>query len=203
VTTRALEGGGQALEVDLGDIFAEERRDVLVTLSLEDAEAPGPQDLGRLCARGFCLSALRPEEASPLPLHLERLDGAAPVGPPEPRVERQRHRQLVVEALEAARSSARRGACEEAKERLRATSDALASSALAMQGDPVTRDLLRDVQECMNGLKSQAEFQDWGSKTMACRLRAHEQQRSCGLDMDATYTTTMSIQYRNDFRTIQ
>merc|ERR1719210_2018711 len=64
-----LEDGG--VTINIGDLFAEERRDVLVTLALSAAEE-GSQNLGVLGARGFSLLDQCPEKVEGMLLSVER-----------------------------------------------------------------------------------------------------------------------------------
>lgn len=59
------------VKLDLGDLFAEERRDVLVSLKLPEGTTEGLQALGRLEARGFSVISKR-SETSTKALMMER-----------------------------------------------------------------------------------------------------------------------------------
>ena len=70
-TTFPVEPTQDGVKVELGDLFAEERRDVLISLRLPAAQNEALQALGRLTASGFSVVQTRSEQELK-PLMLER-----------------------------------------------------------------------------------------------------------------------------------
>merc|ERR1712224_1018990 len=69
---KASAGPGTDVVIELGDLFAEERRDVLVMLTLPEAEQEGCQKLGTLSAKGFSVINTRTETAPSTDLIVKR-----------------------------------------------------------------------------------------------------------------------------------
>lgn len=105
-TTFPVEPTQDGVKVELGDLFAEERRDVLISLRLPAAQNEALQALGRLTASGFSVVQTRSEQELK-PLMLERR-AQVPETPGHPQVERHWNRHLTHDALERGRTAADR-----------------------------------------------------------------------------------------------
>lgn len=198
VSTSGGDGGGQVLTVELEDLFADERRDILVDLALPVAAAEGPQHLGSLRARGFSVFERRSEEVAPLDLVVERRAdlGAIEEEKRHPQVERHRNRGIMTDALAAARNVARNGDLAGARQCLESASEALGRSPLTLRGDAACLGFVADVHECRADLRSREEYIEKGSKKMACMQGSHSKQRVCGgQSFSAAYrnATTRSV----------
>lgn len=195
-TARAIENsygpeGGTILSMDLGDLFAEERRDTLLALSLPDAPE-GSQVLGTLRARGFSVVANRSEEVSPIEIIVQRSASAVQASVPNPQVARHQNRYLATTALEAARAAGGRGELGAARRCLEVAAERLAASDLAVQGDPMTLDLKTDIQECLDDFKHQESQRAVWNK-MGSMSYGHERQRACGTKSSMAYGNAVSV----------
>jgi hypothetical protein len=205
-------GGRRIVTVDVGDLFAEERRDILVALSLPRVDTGGDTVLGRLSASAFSVVALQSQTSAPVVLALlregERGDSAAAAAaataPRDPQVERHRHRHRVTEAMDAARLAAGRGSLAEARARLTEELAALSASPLVAEGDALCLALLSNVKECLQHLQEERAYRDTGAKAMASIQRMHERQRGCGrvaaLHEDFSYDNTATLSMTMTFR---
>lgn len=171
-----LEDGGAT--ITLGDLFAEERRDVLVTVALPLATTEGSQTLATLSAEG--MSVLNDQ----LEQHLQSLDIDRMVHPvsveKHPQVVKHGLRHLATSAMAAARAAADRGALGEGRRLLQQAADTLASRPAALQGDAICSGLSTDVTNCLYHMREQQVYHSTGSKTLTCVMGSHRQQRTCG-----------------------
>lgn len=194
-TARAVESshgseGVTVLGVDLGDLFAEERRDILLALSLP-AVPEGLQVLGVLRARGFSVAASRSEDVVPIELCVQRSAGVVEGNVSNPQVACHQNRYVATTALEAARAAGGRGELGAARRCLEAAAESLASSDLAVQGDPMTLDLITDIQECLDDFKHKESHRAVLNK-MGSMSHGHERQRACGTKSSYNYCNAMS-----------
>jgi len=192
-TARAVESlhgpeGTTILSVDLGDLFAEEHRDILLALSLSDAPE-GQQVLGTLRARGFSVSTNRSEDVQPIEVIIQRSASAGEARVTNPHVACHQNRYLATTALESARAAGGRGELSAAKRCLEAASERIAASDLAVQGDLLTLDLLTDIRECLDDFRHQSHSaQAAVYNKMASMSHGHERQRACGTKSSHIYT---------------
>jgi len=192
----STDNGGQTLEIEVGDLFAEERRDILLEISLPESKGEDTSSInfGHFYGRGFSVLSKRSEKTEPVDLLIERSSNAPSDGAQvHPHVERHHNRYIASEALDAARAQGRQGKLPEAREILRAASEKLVRSNLAAQGCTMTASLLADVRECLADLRDDQTYATTGSKKMAYMQRAHEQQRTCGGTTSATYCNSAGL----------
>lgn len=188
--------GATILNIDLGDLFAEERRDILLALSLPEAPE-GEQVLGMFRARGFSVLTNRTEELDFINVAVQRSAGASEASVANPRVVRHQNRYIATTALETARAAGGRSDYSAAQRCLEQASELIAASDLSVQGDPMTLDLLTDIQECLNDfkLRSQRSQQAMTSTChkMASMSHGHERQRGCGTKSSYSYCNSTSL----------
>jgi len=186
------ESGWQTFGIDVGDLFAEERRDILLEFLLPQAHSEGSETIARFHARGFSVLSSSSQSTDSRDLSVERSSSARDeCGSVHPQVERHRNRYIASEALDSARAAARRGNLEEARHILQNASSELAISSIAVQGCPLTAALLSNVQECLTDLRNQHTYTTTGSKKMAYMQMAHERQRTCGATTSSIYCVNM------------
>jgi len=185
----AGDDGLQTVRIELGDLFAEERRDVLVSLSLGEALAEGTEMLGQVEARGFSVLGKGTDTTRPLAITVKRQAGDDTGGERHPQVERHWNRYVATEALDAGRQAAHRGDLTTARRLLAEACETLGASPLTARGDTVCLGLLTDLNECIADLQHQETYQKYGSKKMACMQGAHMKQRACfGQDFSEAYS---------------
>jgi len=176
-----------AVNVEIGDLFAAERRDILFELEI-DAEAMSANEttalpIGQLGVRAFSVLATHSEESLPLELAIERRPDATTAGVCNPHVERHRCRFLATDALKKARASAS-SSLAEARQVLQHAAEALGKTDLAKAGDAVVLGLRTDINDCLQDLGHEEDYRSYGSKKMGCLTRSHGTQR--GMNMPST-----------------
>jgi hypothetical protein len=205
-TTRTVESlhspeGATVLSIDLGDLFAEERRDILLSLSVPEAPAEGEQVLGLLRARGFSVLQSRSEDVNPIKMIVQRSADAREASVTNPQVACHQNRYLATTALETARAAGGRGEFSVAQRCLEAASERISASNLAVQGDIMTLNMLTDIRECLKDFKHQQAQRSYAesqrSQTYVCNKMAsmsmcHERQRACGTASSYNYTNAVS-----------
>mmetsp|Transcript_43719 Transcript_43719/g.81562 ORF Transcript_43719/g.81562 Transcript_43719/m.81562 type:complete len:656 (-) Transcript_43719:233-2200(-) len=185
--------------VEVGDLFAEERRDILVSLNLPADTNESLRAIGGLEVRGFSVLKTRSESQSKA-LMLERRDQAEAVEAHE-QVQRHWNRHVTNEALEKARAAAGKGNLKEAQVIIDAATNTLGSSALVQRGDAVSLGLLSDLQECRADLSHQDQYMHVGSKKMAMMQAMHSKQRAAnGVDMSVEYSNMKMKSTRAAFK---
>jgi Mg-chelatase subunit ChlD len=176
--------GDKILTIELGDLFAEERRDILLTLAL-----PSASDsflCGHLRARGFSVEAKKYEETANAGQGLELCVQRDP-SPDEqechPQVMRHRNRHLMTNALKQARGFAYQGDLVSATMAIDSATMNISASPLTATGDMACTGLIADLQECRGALGSIDMFQYHGAQLMSSCESAHLSQRSCNATM--------------------
>jgi hypothetical protein len=185
--------GWQSVSIDVGDLYAEERRDIPIELSLPEATSDEPNTIGRLHARGFSVGDSRSETTGQTDLAVERLEDApTDFGHAHPQVQRHRNRYSASEALEQARAAARRGELEAARKLVSDAIKELQGSSLAVAGCQFTATLLADLEDCRKDMENDFTYSTTGSKKLAMFSRSHQTQRTCGGVTSLTYGTSRS-----------
>jgi len=196
VETRQGADGATILNVELGDLFAEERRDILLTLTIPEA-LEGEQVLGMVRARGFSVLTNCTEESDPINIIVQRASGASETSFVNPSVARHQNRYIATTALETARAAGGRSDYSAAQRCLEEASERISASNLSVQGDSMTLDLLTDIRECLTDfkLRSQRSQQAMTStyNKMASMFSGHAMQRSCGTKHSQMYCNTSSL----------
>lgn len=202
-TDYPMESQSGNISIELGDLFADERRDILVSFALPEAADEGSLQLGSLSARAFSVLAKRSMKTALAAIAVRRGATADAAGPSHPQVERHRNRHLATEALEAARQLARAGNLAAARQRLEDVSEALSCSPLTAAGDVDSTGLLVDVNDCLRDLRRQVDYERTGSKKMSEMKHCHGKQRSCGKDYSERYTNSYSLSLKAEGKTIR
>jgi len=163
--------------LQLGDIYAEDEKDVLLTLAVPRLAAPLPNGATALVAtlRYFSVAASRIEEVR-AELQLSR-PAETPAGQPAPaRLIEQRERVAVSEAMAQASELADRGDIEQGRAKLQAAiAHAQASPSAA---SPLVQNILSDAVACERGYSDAVSYRSWGSKMSKMQAMSHAQQRS-------------------------
>eukprot|EP00933_Yihiella_yeosuensis_P078731 TRINITY_DN9054_c0_g1_i1.p1 TRINITY_DN9054_c0_g1~~TRINITY_DN9054_c0_g1_i1.p1 ORF type:complete len:753 (+),score=169.00 TRINITY_DN9054_c0_g1_i1:102-2360(+) len=193
----------QTVSFDLGDMYAEERRDILVELSLPHATTEGPQVLGQLHARGFSVALKKTEKSDPVELTVQRKKDCIGTGRnSHPQVERHNNRYVATEALKKARGTAKLGDLQAARRSLEAALDTLGKSHLAQAGDVICTSLVSNLNECLRDMKEEDVYRSIGSKKMAMMEAAHRGQRACtgNAEVSQTYMTSATSSMKARFK---
>lgn len=193
---------GRVYEVALGDIQSEERRDILVDVSIAgattDVEADTPEwpvlkttvtytnvITGRSGARAEHTATIIRRPAADHHHHDEARDVA---------VDRQLNRWLAAEAMEAANEVARGGDMERARAIIKRASDRIRES--VSRADEFCQSLVSDLARCEGGLVSHGSWAAGGSKMLTNQMQAHQVQRSTnvGWASQASYQSSARCQ---------
>jgi len=188
--TQAVSSDGQtSVSIDIGDLFSEEKRDILITFALLEAEA-GPCRIGSVWTKSFSVLGMSFQTTSPVDLIIERSTSIQScIDQVHPTIEFHKLRYLATTALERSRSMARDGNLADARGNLSDAFDQIAASPLAREGDIASVALLSDLRGCINDLADDATYRARASKTLACTGAAHSRQRALtSSDMYSTPT---------------
>jgi hypothetical protein len=205
VDVQSSEDGSVCVNIELGDLFAEERRDILVELDLsQDMGRPEEEEhsfkLATLSARGFSVLAKRSESAGPMVLSVKRRADASEENPCNPDVERHRCRYLTTEALKSARAAADKGDLDAARQLLKQTLKQLEASSLASVADSLFLGFIADLNDCLNDLRNRDVYTYSGSKKMASYSMAHGKQRAMNCESTEVYMNSHARAMKSAFR---
>lgn len=180
-----------SVSIDLEDLYAEERRDILLSINLPAADTEGPQVLGQFEAKGFSVLGRCTETTPSTALTVNRRPGVGKESSRHPQVERHWNRQLAMEALERGRAAAQGGNLGFARQLLAEAREAVGTSSLTYNGDEASLRLVLDLEDCERDLCDHKTYTGSGSKKMAMMRGAHGKQR-------AAYGQEFSKAYTND-----
>lgn len=194
--TSSVDEGGAHATVQLGDLYSEDEKDVLYELKLHShvkmahgmaAEAPPPVDSGATPAadwegcpilevklRFFCVAEKRIKEVKSL-LSVCRSEDASQAAI-NTKLDAQRNRLLVAEALKTATSCADQGKLSEGKVLLDEVIVKITASVSA--DSDISRALVDDVRRLRVGYQDQLQYNEWGSKLSRMTSMSHSCQRS-------------------------
>jgi len=165
------------VDIAVGDLFAEARKDVLLTFELPKETLDGQSHVATVHARGYrVLSPPGSEATAHLALQLERRQLSDAKRDANPHVMRHRNRHVATEALAEARSKAKAGDLERARALLQAAVDELGASPLASSGEALTLGLLTDLKDLQEDLQDREAYRAVGSKKMCSMHTCHAYQ---------------------------
>lgn len=202
LVTKGGKASHRRVSVDVGDLFAEERRDILVALSVPASDIEGDQILGRFSSSAFSVLDICSQDSLSKVIVVSRSGGVLEELR-NPEVERHRFRHRVTEAIKVARQAAHEGKLIEARERLTSEIQRLSVSPVTEKGDPLCVGLLSNLKECLKYVQEEHLYRDSGSKTMANMQHMHQKQRGCVCMLDDenfSYSTSMTIDMTRTFR---
>jgi hypothetical protein len=191
---------GRSYELALGDIQSEERRDILVDLSITStayAESGLP-----LLKTTVSYTNVITGEAHATVEHTSTIKRPTqPTG--ETRnfdVDRQLNRLLAAEAMEQANEAAQEGSVERAREIIKRASERIRES--VSRDDDFCKSLVSDLERCEGGLQSQSAWAADGSKMLTNQMQAHYVQRSTNVAWagQAAYQTTSRCAMQQNFK---
>jgi len=171
----------QHYEVELGDLYGEEERDVLVEVSMPTL--PG---------ENFKFEALecRVRYANVLDSSLDQLEARGVVrranevlpyySVPNSQIAQQRNRILAAEAMERASAEAERGRLTEGVFVLQQAMDTMAvqMNFLTVEDSASAAVLMEDLEECKGTLSNRSVYRSRGKMRMNAKLQTHWNQRS-------------------------
>lgn len=199
--TAVGEDGASHVRIDIGDMFAEERRDVLVALSLPAVNDDTVQTIGHVRASGFSLRSSREEAASCVELKVHRQTDTLVKLETNPQVQLHWNRHLTSTALRFARENAVRGDLDGARKRLLEARDTVADSVSNHQGDVRSLHFITDINECLEDLRDRRTYENARcEKKMASYEQAHGKQRSCNIASTEVYANRRMMMTKKGFK---
>jgi Mg-chelatase subunit ChlD len=169
----------------LGDLFAEDEKDVLVELTLPKLDAPtGSTIVLEAKLRAFNVARSAPD-AVEVQLKIARPEATPADQPVNMALDTQRNRIFAAEAMEQASNLADRGNLDGGREMLRAVRDRMAQSASAQIGTPLSMNLVKEVDELYTQYESSQRYRSVGSKMSKMQAVAHSRQRATHSNAEA------------------
>jgi len=168
-----VEQDGNKQVVTLGDLFSEERKDVVFAVT------PPADDTGALATLtlDYYACAVSKSLQTKATLTVTRPNTTPPHRTGAVVVEEQRARLLTMDALKAARAKGDASAFKEAQEVLREARHSLEQLSCA-GSSPLVKELQEDLEECRNDCASREQYRRVGGKKMAMFGHGHAKQRA-------------------------
>mmetsp|Transcript_24902 Transcript_24902/g.42942 ORF Transcript_24902/g.42942 Transcript_24902/m.42942 type:complete len:521 (+) Transcript_24902:93-1655(+) len=173
----------------IGDLYAEEERDIIVDISLPALPAP----VEGLRIVQFTVTYLNVNtgrnETSEAFVTINRSHQETPPNQEVPmRLARQAERVATVQALEQASSLARAGRLDEARSRVRQRQSDLQAVMAARGDDTLLKSLEEDLGECVSDMASESHWRAKGEKNVSAYSNSHAVQRSAGVKSKGLYS---------------
>lgn len=198
LTTFEHETDGPVTTITLGDLFAEERRDVLVRLDVPAGDASGP--LCEVRARAYSLQSQTFVDLGPVVLTAGRSDAPSA---PSPSVGKHVNRHLATTAMDEARKLAGRGELAAARQKVQQAKEQLQAILATLGECALTAGLIADLQDCEDSMQREAEYRNVGSKKLACMSKMHGKQRACAYEQSsatAMYAGSAQMMMKQAFK---
>jgi hypothetical protein len=164
--------------VELGDLLAEERRDILVDFNPLMVEGMA-HEVGtevRLCeatVRGFSLAEGTWQQQGPVTMTARVAAADSQPSDPDLRVASQRNRYVATTAMEAALKAADRGHLRSARNFCTVALRFIKESAPFANQEPMTVKLVADLRECRQNMCDARAYEEHGSKTLTSCTMSH------------------------------
>jgi Mg-chelatase subunit ChlD len=185
---------GRAASIDVGELYADEERRLLLFLHVPRARAAGDEDTVMRLVEVDCsyrdTATGRAKNVAGEDAVVRRPSSVATTVERSAEVDRERVRVKATDGIASARAAAERGAHAEAVEILRRRQRAVARSAAAREGDPMCAALSRELQEMRARVADRRRYELSGRAYVLAGLSAHAQQRATSRQM--TTTTVLS-----------
>jgi secreted protein with Ig-like and vWFA domain len=179
---------GNTLTITLGDLLAEDHRDVYFDVTVP---AGTSRELGVAALTGFSFAEKKTEKTQ-LHMQVSREDLPEPLEEPAPDVVAHRNRHIATAALDEAR---RRGAAGDI-EASRVAIDAAIGQ--IQQAPPAVvaacAGVLEGLRDCKRDMANEQSYRSVGSKKLAMYSHMHGKQRACGWQGDGMEDT---MEYSN------
>jgi len=188
VTVSRVLGSTYARDADgklqLGDLFAEDEKDVLVELSIPKLQTPAENvTVLRASLRAFNVSRAAPE-AVEAALQICRPTVEPADQEVNTELDAQVNRIEVAEAMENASAMADRGDVQKGREVLRAVRSKVATSSSASAQHKLSLNLLQECETLDQHFESTAAYRSVGSKMSKMHARSHQVQRAVHTNVD-------------------
>jgi len=165
--------GAGGFEVDLGDLYSEEHRDILCEIELPRVE-PSAEPMPVVRCTCTCINiATAQSEMHKNVAVVARPAEASSV--PSIEIDEHRNRIAVVGAIDSATKAADRGDLSEGRATLETARAQVAAS--VSTNTEMCQGLLRDIDQIMAGMQERAQYRRYTSKMSKARMMSHQQQR--------------------------
>lgn len=168
--------GTTAMKVELGDLYAEDEKDLLVEMLLPAISAPieAAQAIVRAKLRYFSVASSRMEEVSTEVL-VRRPSTTPSDQPVNVKLDEQRNRMRAAEAMEEAARLADAGDLEAGRALLQSTKSIVSSS--VSYASPLSATLMRDCDLLTDQFADVTSYRSLGRKTSTMSAHSHRRQR--------------------------
>jgi len=184
-TPFAVSREGNRVVIEIPDLLADERRDVLVELSVpEETGAIHETCLLRASAQYFGLAAGAVAQTQAVDMVLQRttIEEPQPEMEPDEEVVSQRHRVEVAQTLQDATAHGDAGRFQDAQQ-------LLAAQAAKMKGSKkrsaVSEGLVLELEDAQNRMQSRSSWQNGGSAELRDAMQMHRMQRATNVSMSS------------------
>ncbi|OQS05722.1 hypothetical protein THRCLA_02177 [Thraustotheca clavata] len=195
---------GQYYEIEMGDLYAEEVRDILVQVEVQQSSVVDSQQLVQFIVR----------YANVLTSTLESKSTGVAISRPQKvtdksinvMVAKQKHRIEAAETIELAQGLANRGQLSEGQAMITRFIKTLKSEFNAFNLDSRSnqeKELLDGLYDCIRGMTNQRTYQERGQYRMTSHVQSHQGQRSndAEISFNSLATTASTSTYRNSRKT--
>jgi len=167
-------------EIEMGDLYGEEGRDVLIEVSMPTLPAEDKEFVALECRLSYVNvldSSLDKVEVCGV---VQRLNEVPAGQAPNSCVTQQRNRIIAVEALEQADEAAKKGRLDEGKIVLQTALDRVTCALKLLNEDDQkgSAGLMDDLKECRGSLASMSVYKKRGVRRMRAKVQSHWAQRS-------------------------
>jgi hypothetical protein len=176
---QAIERDNGSHTITVGDFYAEESRDVLVTVKLARSEYPSSTPIPHLSVRLSYTDTLqkRPKQMGPILCSIARPTGSE-LSDADTHVAAQWLRVFATEEMAAADIMAQNQDLVGARARIQNVRERIQLSHADVQNDGMVKELQQTMSVAAMGLASQSQYTNVGSKHMSHGMMAYKMQRA-------------------------
>jgi len=190
---------GKHYELVIGDIQSEEEKDIIISLSIPRLDFP----LDRSDILKISLTYLNVIKKRDETTEINATISRPAQGTGEPRnyeIDKNMNRVIAAEALETSNDMAKNGELDKAKEILESAATRISESVSSQ--DEFSKNLVKDIEKCKEGVQSKASYNAVGSKMLLNQAHAHSAQRSTNVAWggQACYQTNNRFNMYNNFK---
>jgi hypothetical protein len=194
---------GRHYRLDVGDVFSEEQRDILVDLKLPAIPSPDtsyPLFTTKLSCFNIAMS--QQQECSHTSSIVRTGDGDTRQVVKSVKVDEERNRIHTARAMEQAVLLGDQGRVDEARKMLLAVQSNIEQSSSYTKGSAQAQNLTEDLQGVVQQLTSQSTYNTSGSKKLRSKARKHWVQRATECDDTSVsmYTNATKLTMKSRFR---
>lgn len=167
--------------VTVGDFYAEESRDILVTVKLANPDKPSPTPIPHVSVSLSYTDTLlkRPETTTAVACSIARPTGAE-ISDGDAHVSSQSLRVFATREMAQADAMAKASNLAGARAKIRGVKAKIQAESKEVQDFGMIQDLCDDMEDVDESLASSAVYSRVGSKKMSCARMSHTNQRAAG-----------------------